>query len=98
MICVTLQLGWLYPMLHAAQMSITTRKGLTESRPPALQESVGVVVVVVIIRVMMVVVMVMAGHRVSDCRATYKANHGADRTSHDCSAHSACNSSSHRPA
>ena len=46
---------------------------------------------------MMVVIMVMAGHRVSDCRATNKANHGADRTSHDCSAHSACNSSSHRP-
>ena len=56
-----------------------------------------VVVVVVIISVMMVVIMVMAGHRVSDCRATNKANHGADWTSHDCSAHSACNSSSHCP-
>ena len=71
--------------------------GRPESRPLARQESV-VVVVVVIISVMMVVIMVMAGHRVSDCRATNKANHGADRTSHDCSAHSACNSSSHRPA
>ena len=55
------------------------------------------VVVVVIISVMMVVIMVMAGHRVSDCSATKTANHGTDRTSHDCSAHSACNSSSHRP-
>ena len=46
---------------------------------------------------MMAVIMVMAGHRVSDCRATNKANHGADRTSHDRSAYSACNSSSHCP-
>jgi hypothetical protein len=56
-----------------------------------------VVVVVVIISVMMVVIMVMAGHRVSDCRATNTANHRTDRTSHDRSAYSACNSSSHCP-
>jgi hypothetical protein len=56
-----------------------------------------VVVVVVIISVMMVVIMVMASYRVSDCRATNKPNYGADRTSHDCSAHSASNSSSHCP-
>jgi hypothetical protein len=55
------------------------------------------VVVVVIISVMMVVIMAMASHSVSDCRATNKANHGTDRTSHDGSAHSACNSSSHCP-
>jgi hypothetical protein len=56
-----------------------------------------VVVVVMIISVRTMVIMVMAGHGVSNCRTTNTANHGADRTSHDCSAHSACNSSSHCP-
>jgi hypothetical protein len=63
--------------------------------PATISRSIVVMIVVVVV---ISVVVVMIGHRVSDGRPAYAADHSAHWPAHYGSANGACNPSGHRTA